>query len=114
MVMRVTGMFVTEAKLAILKRCRAKIVIYDLEKDVRYTLTQKWDRSPDSLAASVFEPFLNDNLIEGHSSQKKAISYILLLGMKLKLKFGRFPFLQHPMSLQLILLYHRSTQLPSH
>lgn len=31
---------------------RAKIVIYDLEKDVRYTLTQKWDRSPDSLAFS--------------------------------------------------------------
>jgi dipeptidyl aminopeptidase/acylaminoacyl peptidase len=31
---------------------RAKIVIYDLEKDVRYTLTQKWDRSPDSLTFS--------------------------------------------------------------
>jgi len=31
---------------------RAKIVIYDLEKDVRYTLTQKWDRSPDALAFS--------------------------------------------------------------
>ncbi|KAG5638713.1 hypothetical protein H0H81_010695 [Sphagnurus paluster] len=31
---------------------RAKIVIYDLEKDVRYTLTQGWDRSPDSLAFS--------------------------------------------------------------
>ncbi|KAF8636022.1 hypothetical protein AX15_000182 [Amanita polypyramis BW_CC] len=31
---------------------RAKIVIYDLESDVRYTLTQKWDRSPDSLAFS--------------------------------------------------------------
>ncbi|KAJ3574733.1 hypothetical protein NP233_g1569 [Leucocoprinus birnbaumii] len=29
---------------------RAKIVIYDLHKDVRYTLTQHWDRSPDSLA----------------------------------------------------------------
>ncbi|KAF8627426.1 hypothetical protein AX17_006241 [Amanita inopinata Kibby_2008] len=31
---------------------RAKIVLYDLQKDVRYTLTQKWDRSPDSLAFS--------------------------------------------------------------
>ncbi|KAE9387920.1 alpha/beta-hydrolase [Gymnopus androsaceus JB14] len=31
---------------------RAKIVIYDLKKDVRFTLTQKWDRSPDSLAFS--------------------------------------------------------------
>ncbi|THV03894.1 alpha/beta-hydrolase [Dendrothele bispora CBS 962.96] len=31
---------------------RAKIVIYDLQKDVRYTLTQKWDRSPDGLAFS--------------------------------------------------------------
>ncbi|KAG6918779.1 hypothetical protein DXG01_011970 [Tephrocybe rancida] len=31
---------------------RAKIVIYDLEKDVRYTLTQGWDRSPDTLAFS--------------------------------------------------------------
>ncbi|KAG6842004.1 hypothetical protein C0991_004495 [Blastosporella zonata] len=31
---------------------RAKIVIYDLEKEVRYTLTQGWDRSPDSLAFS--------------------------------------------------------------
>ncbi|GLB38400.1 putative prolyl oligopeptidase family protein [Lyophyllum shimeji] len=31
---------------------RAKIVIYDLEKDVRYTLTQGWDRSPDTIAFS--------------------------------------------------------------
>ncbi|KAG6857145.1 hypothetical protein H0H87_008715 [Tephrocybe sp. NHM501043] len=31
---------------------RAKIVIYDLEKEVRFTLTQGWDRSPDSLAFS--------------------------------------------------------------
>ncbi|KAE9393265.1 alpha/beta-hydrolase [Gymnopus androsaceus JB14] len=31
---------------------RAKIIIYDLKKDVRFTLTQKWDRSPDSLAFS--------------------------------------------------------------
>jgi hypothetical protein len=31
---------------------RAKIVIYDVEKDVRFTLTQKWDRSPDGLAVS--------------------------------------------------------------
>lgn len=32
--------------------CRAKIVIYDLKKDVRFTLTQKWDRSPEELAVS--------------------------------------------------------------
>ncbi|OCH92867.1 alpha/beta-hydrolase [Obba rivulosa] len=31
---------------------RAKIVIYDLKKDVRYTLTQHWDRSPEALAFS--------------------------------------------------------------
>lgn len=29
---------------------RAKIVIYDLHKNVRYTLTQRWDRSPEQLA----------------------------------------------------------------
>ncbi|KAJ3574713.1 hypothetical protein NP233_g1571 [Leucocoprinus birnbaumii] len=29
---------------------RAKVVIYDLEKDVRFTLTQHWDRSPEQLA----------------------------------------------------------------
>ena len=31
---------------------RAKVVIYDLEKDVRFTVTQNWDRSPDSLSVS--------------------------------------------------------------
>lgn len=31
---------------------RGKVVIYDLEKDVRYTLTQKWDRSASELAFS--------------------------------------------------------------
>ncbi|PCH40235.1 alpha/beta-hydrolase [Wolfiporia cocos MD-104 SS10] len=31
---------------------RAKIVIYDLTKDVKYTLTQHWDRSPDALVFS--------------------------------------------------------------
>jgi len=31
---------------------RAKIVIYDLEKDVRFTITQDWDRSPDALSVS--------------------------------------------------------------
>ena len=30
--------------------CRTKVVIYDLKKDVRYTLTQPWDRSVDELA----------------------------------------------------------------
>lgn len=28
------------------------MVIYDLEKDVKYTLTQKWDRSPDGMTFS--------------------------------------------------------------
>jgi dipeptidyl aminopeptidase/acylaminoacyl peptidase len=37
---------------------RAKIVIYDLERDVRFTLTQEWDRSPDSLAFSKEGEFL--------------------------------------------------------
>ncbi|KAF9468512.1 Alpha/Beta hydrolase protein [Collybia nuda] len=31
---------------------RAKIVIYDLHKDIRFTLTQDWDRSPDALTFS--------------------------------------------------------------
>jgi dipeptidyl aminopeptidase/acylaminoacyl peptidase len=31
---------------------RAKIVIYDLKQNVKFTLTQKWDRSPGSLAFS--------------------------------------------------------------
>jgi hypothetical protein len=29
---------------------RGKVIIYDLKKDVRYTLTQHWDRSVDELA----------------------------------------------------------------
>jgi len=37
---------------------RAKIVIYDLEKHVRFTLTQSWDRSPDGLAFSKDDDFL--------------------------------------------------------
>ena len=36
---------------------RAKIVIYDLEKGVRYTLTQGWDRSPDGLVVSPWVKF---------------------------------------------------------
>ncbi|KAJ7695678.1 Alpha/Beta hydrolase protein [Mycena rosella] len=32
---------------------KANIVVYDLLKDVRYTLGEKWDRSPDSLAFSL-------------------------------------------------------------
>lgn len=37
---------------------RAKIVIYDLEKDVRFTATQPWDRSADGLAFSEDDSFL--------------------------------------------------------
>ncbi|EIM85929.1 alpha/beta-hydrolase [Stereum hirsutum FP-91666 SS1] len=37
---------------------RAKIVIYDLSKDVRFTLTQPWDRSPDALTFSEDDSFL--------------------------------------------------------
>jgi hypothetical protein len=29
---------------------RAKVVIYDLKKNIRYTLTQPWDRSVEELA----------------------------------------------------------------
>lgn len=32
---------------------RAKVVIYDLEKNVRFTLTQDWDRSPDTITVCV-------------------------------------------------------------
>ncbi|KAF7422399.1 hypothetical protein PC9H_010555 [Pleurotus ostreatus] len=37
---------------------RAKIVIYDLNKGVRFTVTQDWDRSPDKLAFSKEGNFL--------------------------------------------------------
>ncbi|KAF9561807.1 alpha/beta-hydrolase [Agrocybe pediades] len=37
---------------------RAKIVIYDLEKKVRFTVTQDWDRSPASLAFSQDDDFI--------------------------------------------------------
>ncbi|KAG5648332.1 hypothetical protein DXG03_004904 [Asterophora parasitica] len=37
---------------------RAKIVIYDLVKDVRYTLTQGWDRSPEALVFNKEGDFL--------------------------------------------------------
>ena len=40
------------ASTHILTGCRGKVVIYDLKKDVRYTLTQKWDRSAGELAVS--------------------------------------------------------------
>jgi len=37
---------------------RAKIVIYDLITDVRFTITQEWDRSPSSLAFSPDDKFI--------------------------------------------------------
>ncbi|KAF9013539.1 alpha/beta-hydrolase [Cyathus striatus] len=37
---------------------RAKIVIYDLQRHVRFTLTQNWDRSPDALAFSKEDDYL--------------------------------------------------------
>ncbi|KAI0036528.1 Alpha/Beta hydrolase protein [Vararia minispora EC-137] len=37
---------------------RAKVVIFDLKKGVRYTLTQPWDRSPDGLSFSPDAPIL--------------------------------------------------------
>ncbi|KAH6912711.1 Alpha/Beta hydrolase protein [Coprinopsis sp. MPI-PUGE-AT-0042] len=37
---------------------RAKIVIYDLEKDVRFTVTEPWDRSADGLVFSKDDKFL--------------------------------------------------------
>ena len=40
---------------------RAKIVIYDLTADVRYTLTQEWDRSPDSITVSTDSSYSKKN-----------------------------------------------------
>lgn len=37
---------------------RAKIVIYDLEKDVRFTVTQSWDRSPSEIIFSKDDDFI--------------------------------------------------------
>jgi hypothetical protein len=51
--MNLTGRSLTTALFPISRITslyRAKIVIYDLKKDVRYTLTQSWDRSVDELA----------------------------------------------------------------
>ena len=31
---------------------RFKVVLYDLSKSVRFTITDNWDRSPDALAVS--------------------------------------------------------------
>ena len=31
---------------------RFKVVLYDLSKNVRFTITDNWDRSPDALAVS--------------------------------------------------------------
>jgi len=57
---------------------RGKVVIFDLQKQVRYTLTQKWDRSVDSLVVSpflvLFQAFLP--LIITHSSLLKETSCI--------------------------------------
>lgn len=33
---------------------RNKIIIYDLKMNVRFTLTPKWDRSPNSLVVSPY------------------------------------------------------------
>ncbi|KAA1469919.1 alpha/beta-hydrolase [Dentipellis sp. KUC8613] len=37
---------------------RSQVVIYDLVKDVRFTVTQYWDRSPDALAFSTDSDFI--------------------------------------------------------
>ena len=51
--MRVIGMPYFSGKYCLLISWdRAKIVIYDLEKHVRFTVTQDWDRSPSELAVS--------------------------------------------------------------
>ncbi|VDC00715.1 unnamed protein product [Peniophora sp. CBMAI 1063] len=48
---------------------RSRVVIYDLEKDVRYTLTQPWDRSPDGLSFAPDAPILY--LTAGDHAQAK-------------------------------------------
>ncbi|KIY45662.1 alpha/beta-hydrolase [Fistulina hepatica ATCC 64428] len=52
---------------------RFKIVVYDLRKSVRYTLTQKWDRSPDSLAFSK-----NDQLLYLSAGDRAKIKVFVL------------------------------------
>ncbi|VDC00629.1 unnamed protein product [Peniophora sp. CBMAI 1063] len=48
---------------------RSRVVIYDLEKDVRYTLTQPWDRSPNGLSFAPDAPILY--LTAGDHAQAK-------------------------------------------
>ena len=110
--MKATGICLSVARFSLLKPFRAKIVIYDLEKDVRYTLTQKWDRSPDSLAvrfSMMLEDKSSSNQQKLYSFPEKGRSYISLLEIKLRSKFGLFPSPLHPTSRQLILIYLQST-----
>lgn len=59
---------------------RAKIVIYDLHKDVRYTLTQHWDRSPGGLAVrspkSLLFALVDDTNLSPSSTWKERSSIL--------------------------------------
>jgi hypothetical protein len=69
----------------------AKIVIYDLQKNVRFTVTQAWDRSPDSLAVCCFVTFATLFFLPSILSSPKTIpSSISPLEMKRKLKSSLF------------------------
>ena len=71
--------------LRLIAPCRSKIVIYDLLKDVRFTLTQDWDRSPDTLAVGdpLILPLHNT---DPSSSAKMTVSFISQLVTMQKLR----------------------------
>ncbi|KAF5372283.1 hypothetical protein D9757_009637 [Collybiopsis confluens] len=77
---------------------RAKIVIYDLKKDIRFTLTQHWDRSPASLAVS---RLLSPSTVFAHHSsvssfRRKESSSTLLPVIMHESKSTFFPSHPHP------------------
>lgn len=75
---------------------RAKIVIYDLHKDVRYTLTQNWDRSPGQLVVrcEIFTLALVDDIVVS-SSAWKGHSSILLRVTRPGSRSTTSPYRQH-------------------
>jgi hypothetical protein len=71
---------------------RFGIVIYDLTKDVRFTVSRKWDRSPDAIAVSKvvsLQKHVIDIRISSHMMEQ---TLSLPLEMRVILKFSRFRF----------------------
>ena len=58
--MRVIGrLFLPGDVLALRYAYSARVVIYDLKKDVHFTIAEDWDRSPDSIIVSSSHSYLS-------------------------------------------------------